>query len=564
MSLPDTQEARNSTWNDLPQLIADSFSLLELRSLCFHLNVRYEDLGENIGLLARAVELVTYMERHGRSDELVEYLQEMRPHVKWPSSPKKAISPFSVKDRYSWQRWLRAGVVGIVITAVIVLLLQSRSQPIIPMGAGFNIAVAQFTAFDEVGHESVTEASATMSNWLFATLQDNKSFMPSNLQIELRGPSDIGPVEGALPQAREASAAEIAHLHNATVVIYGSVTGSQNPYLLNIDFYVSELAFEFGSEIVGPERLGKPVTFALPLTPASLTAVNAQLQTRVDILQDVVNGLSNLFILDYERARLDFSDALNVPNSSQTEGHEVVYMLLGATALEAYDHVAHPDFLSVAEENFALSRQRGPQYSRAFLGLGAVALEQAKVIDPDTGDTIAINADKLVDAQGLYQTSLVADDQPAKAYIEAKAYYGLGQAHLLGWGFGITGWSGAQAQMHFDQVLQIYEQAGFPAHLTVLVAHTHGNLGILAGHNGDWEKMIQEVHSAIDLLESINNPEANDWIARYWTWAAEAEIEINQLDNARRSYERALDRGSGYVDANEYQKWQNTLNELGG
>lgn len=557
-------EKENWVWNDLPTLISEKFSQAELKQLCFNLNIGYENLGENIGLQERALALVAYTDRHGCNDDLVTALKDMRPQVAWPLPPgKTSPSISSQRSKVSRLTWYILGFLIIVSIIFAVVLLKFRPDPVIPMEKGFNIAVAQFTTFDEAGHESVTETSSAISDWLFTKLQDNKGKLPNNLQVEMRGPKDIGAVEGITPDARFDNAAEIANAHNATVVVYGTVTGSQNPYSLDIDFYVSEIAFDLGSEIVGPERLGKPVTFTLPLTPASLTAVNAQLQTRVDVLQYVITGLSNLFILEYDRARLDFMDALDVPGWPPTEGHEVVYMLLGATALEAYDHVAHPDFLSVAENNFIEARKQGPEYSRAFLGLGAVALEKAKVVDPDSGDTIAINPGDLVDAKGLYEASLNATDQPVKAYTEAKAYYGLGETHLLGWGIGAEGWSGAQAQTYFDEVLRLYEKGDYPIGLTVLAARTHANIGLLAGHNGDMQKMVQEVGLAIDLLEGLDNPEANDWIARYWTWVARAELERNQPEKARRAYERALDIGGDYIEESERQNWQSSLTEIG-
>jgi len=551
-----------SSWRVLPQQIADSFELDELRVLCRKLDIKYEDLGgDTLGLSARATALVEYVERRGRSEDLVAELQTLRPLVEWPKPPSRA-------QQWVWQqkRWRVWPIMLSGVLAVTTFFLFFRPSPpeSTPMGSGFNVAVAQFTAFDVQGRESSTEASNTISQWLFSTLENSRDRLPEALQVELRGPDDIGMIRGAYPEARVNSAAEIANKYNAAVVIYGTVTGSENPYLLNIDYYVRDSAFAFGSEIAGPGRLGEPVAFNLPLTPASLTAVNAKLNARVVVLQYVVSGLSNLFIQRYDRARLDFTDALDVPDWAETEGHEVVYLLRGAASLEAYDPLTNPDPLAEAEADFIRARQLAPHYARAYLGLGAVALEQAKGTDLAACGTAEINPAQLVDAAGLYQTGLSAIDQPATAYVEAKAYYGLGQAHLLGWGAGIPDWSGVEAQRYFEEVLRLYEQADYPPTLLSLAAYARAQLGLLAGHNNDWEGMVREVRRAIEMLEGLNQPASEAWIARYWSWVGWAEMARGEMENGRRAYERALETGGDQVQACERQMWQDALEQAGG
>ena len=90
-----------SSWRVLPQQIADSFELDELRVLCRKLDIKYEDLGgDTLGLSARATALVEYVERRGRSEDLVAELQTLRPLVEWPKPPSRA-------QQWVWQqkRW---------------------------------------------------------------------------------------------------------------------------------------------------------------------------------------------------------------------------------------------------------------------------------------------------------------------------------------------------------------------------------------------------------------------------------------------------------------------------
>lgn len=56
----------------------------ELRTLCLLLNIDYESLrGE--GKRAKAERLVGYLDRRGRTDELLKKLDQLRPKVAWPT-----------------------------------------------------------------------------------------------------------------------------------------------------------------------------------------------------------------------------------------------------------------------------------------------------------------------------------------------------------------------------------------------------------------------------------------------------------------------------------------------
>ena len=61
----------------LRDLLATRFNLDELRSLCFDLNISYENLAGDTRP-AKARELVAYCERHGRTDDLVAALRQQR------------------------------------------------------------------------------------------------------------------------------------------------------------------------------------------------------------------------------------------------------------------------------------------------------------------------------------------------------------------------------------------------------------------------------------------------------------------------------------------------------
>ena len=64
-------------------LLLEGFSREDLKDLCFELGIDYDDLPAE-GRSAKARELITYMERRGRTAELVILGAEKRPHLDWP------------------------------------------------------------------------------------------------------------------------------------------------------------------------------------------------------------------------------------------------------------------------------------------------------------------------------------------------------------------------------------------------------------------------------------------------------------------------------------------------
>lgn len=66
----------------LREYIARYFDEGELRSLCFDLGVRYDDL-QGVGNASKARELVAYLYRHDRIPKLEKILRETRPDVSW-------------------------------------------------------------------------------------------------------------------------------------------------------------------------------------------------------------------------------------------------------------------------------------------------------------------------------------------------------------------------------------------------------------------------------------------------------------------------------------------------
>jgi hypothetical protein len=415
------------------------------------------------------------------------------------------------------------------------------------------------TLLDATEHLTSTKESQEVSGWLFDSINKELSLLPPSLRANLRGPTEIGPIDGADADTRAANAAVVAHRHNATILIYGVVRSEGTVHTVAPEFYVSDPGFRYGSEVAGPNRLGQAVPFAPPLSDFdTLHAINKKLYARTKALRNLVAGLTYFYAGDYETATAKFRQAAAVEDWAPREGKEVVYLLIGMAKLRAYDRELdagqRKQELADATAAFSKTYQINQDYARAYLGLGGVALAPAAVYEE-------VNKDKLIEASYWYSRSLSVRDQPASAYIPVKAAFGLGQVHLKGLQQKLPGWSKEQAEHFFTQVVEAYNARPAPD-LIWFAGHAHASLGWLASYDKDWEKMSNECQTAIDILNELPSPPPNNWIARYRSWIGFAERKRNNLDTARDAYREAIRVGANAALPEELQEWQSILSKL--
>jgi hypothetical protein len=79
---------------EIHKILVTRFSLEEIKTLCFELGVEYENLPSG-GKNSKARELVLYLERRGRLDDLRAAIMHQRPDVIWPTTSPVAASPAS-------------------------------------------------------------------------------------------------------------------------------------------------------------------------------------------------------------------------------------------------------------------------------------------------------------------------------------------------------------------------------------------------------------------------------------------------------------------------------------
>lgn len=81
--------------------LIDTYDLDSLRTLCQDLDIRYDNLGGENTIEAKARELVNYCRRHGRMPDLQRVCAEQRPHAFSPPRPGEFAEPPDVTPAQS-------------------------------------------------------------------------------------------------------------------------------------------------------------------------------------------------------------------------------------------------------------------------------------------------------------------------------------------------------------------------------------------------------------------------------------------------------------------------------
>jgi tetratricopeptide (TPR) repeat protein len=453
---------------------------------------------------------------------------------------------------------LTAILSGLLLIGLALFLFSKR---ITPMGAGFNIAVAAFTEQLPDGTVHVTDDSTSLSEWLYNALEREAMQLPETFKFETRGPKAIGGVEGGDEAVRVQRAREIARSHNATILIYGSIVTATGNYQVTPRFYINDQAFTYGSEVTGPDRLGQAVAFDPPLgEPGTLQGINAKLDVRVSVLQHLMKGLAHFYLGQHQGAISEYDMALDNPAWAPNEGQEVLYLLKGSALMQLYDPYAALDerlkLLGSANDSFAQAYAINPEYSRSFLGLGSVALQQAIL------DRTLTDVEKLREAGSWYVRAKESADQPLAAQVPLKAALGLGQVHLVGAKSNIPGWSLDQARALFQHVIDAYDADPAPDRIA-LAADAHCGLGQAAGLIGDWQTTSIECRKAIDLLQRLPGSRSGI-LARYWALIGKAEETNRRTEAAKNAYTEAVKLGENAAGVNpdDLAAWKVALERL--
>ncbi len=180
---------------ELRRMLDASFNEEELRTLCFDLNVNYEDLpGE--GKSSKARELIAYLERRGRIRELVEYAAKMRPNRLWIEALQETedrgqrppllfyfVLEGDPKQELDWSGW-HAALEQLGAYGLIVPLLYTQGE--------WPLRLAEMTLQRFLTGKPIGEALRASRVQLFSAVSDPKSSCnPLGLLYAHFGPPDV-------------------------------------------------------------------------------------------------------------------------------------------------------------------------------------------------------------------------------------------------------------------------------------------------------------------------------------------------------------------------------------
>lgn len=423
----------------------------------------------------------------------------------------------------------KLGTVLAVISALGVLILVAQyavevTQTRVPVfpETDFVVAVSEFEVLGNSRTRDLEALAQTLSSEI------DKGFNDLDEEIIFVSPSQINiKVEGDTPEERANHAAALADEMNIDVFVYGVITGNGWEADIEIEFIVSESYVELseGEELV--ERPDFSVEgpyfppFKIQLEKAdnieSIATAKMTLESGFDALIVVARGLSEYTLSNYDEAEQQFREALEIVTSiPDWKSYDLIHVLLGNAigqqcADQLYKSNNYEEAMTCfdrAKEQYEIAIGENNNYPRAYLGLASAYYMQG-IGNPNVSSYEDVNTENLDKAIDNYSAALQEKENLPAANIEAKAYLGLGQAHLMK---SIVALDDArptlerfnEAERNFQRVVQICDQedcaAGADFWIQEITAKSYANLGLIYYLVEDYETAESMYQDAIDLI----------------------------------------------------------------
>ncbi len=323
----------------------------------------------------------------------------------------------------------------------------------IRMSGDLNIAIAPFTSHGFPSSDGLQLARATAE-----VLQSKAQRLDRPLNIEVRGPDDVGMVtgHGATDQAK--SAHELASKIDADIVVYGEITVAPEGTSIEPAFYLNIEKLPWASSLSGRYGYGGKITepYSIDVNPQARAEIRDQLIYRTDAYTSVFVGVGYYLKHQLRPATRYFKRALASHPDGSTAS--LLKLLLGNVADQGGDHVAAKRYYTAA------LRDRVTR-ARAEFGLGEVLYESAR----GRCERGHVSPPLLWKARSAFAPEVT---DPS---LTAKAYFGLGQVDLcLSASRTANRWRLAQAE--FATVVHAYGPRA--ANLRDDTAEAHAGIGL--------------------------------------------------------------------------------------
>jgi len=516
----------------LQRFLINHYSLDELKSLCFELDIEYENLGGRTRN-NKSRELILHLGQNGRFDELFSQLETSRPrafeHASFDTNRgsiqiyydelnafKKETQPFAEKLLRRIGLEQRAGFVflGIFLFLVTTFLYFSlRDVGPERMTGDFNIAVAPFQVI-----ETDAERGEDVANSVYGRLKANFDELNAPI-ISVWGPTDppqnpVPPVIGKTVEERANAAQKLAQDINADIVVYGTVDASSGNWEVTPEFFVSSQHFQEASEILGQHQIGQTIRI-LGNDPSALRLNAAdELRPRSEGLARLAVGLTYYAVTKYDRSLEEFRLLEKSDFLTADTGANIVYLMLGNTlGKQAALILQSPNLnskslehartlLSEALEYYDKALEIDPDSARPYSGKGSAVYLLA------LGDGSQVDKEQLLVAIEYLRQGYEAPIKPPYSHVEAKLHGSLGQSYLL---LSLIGEpeKAELAVQEFQQVIDEFNNfEGENEVIQEMAAEAHARIGLIyacSDKTDEIEYATTSYQQAANLL--VNRPD---------------------------------------------------------
>ena len=397
-------------------------------------------------------------------------------------------------DGVPW--WRRVGIVaaGAIGLIASVIAIWQFAIPLIvgppQMTGDINVAVARFGAVDTEGRRINSQEAFSISEQVFTRLQTElvTALSEEGFIIQVRGPDEIGVVQGGTPEQRAERASRISRDLMADVVVYGNYVVGPGVQEFQPEFYLSGRTLLGADELAGQYQLGRAESFN-PDNAVERLNFRERIEARTRALSQFVVGLSYHALFQYDDAREWFQAAYDTPGWDERDGKEILLLFLGWTASIAGDY-------ETAGAHFAEALRLNPDYSRAHYGAADIAFHLGRNGDCPEGD---IDIEAMARSIAAFERARTSSFRPPLADVEAQVDFGLGRVYLCQFmaGMAVSG----DVEAPFRQVIDEFEDGN--TRLTELASESWANLGLYHLRQGRTEEALDGYSQAIGLAPDL-------------------------------------------------------------
>jgi hypothetical protein len=267
-----------------------------------------------------------------------------------------------LKDKLFTRVGAAFGFAASVVTIGGVLLALAASGPPPPsrMAGDLNVAVAAFTT-----DGSNTDEGVALASDVAQVLGSELPRLDPSLQVEVRGPSDIGTVAATSSESQARAAKGLANDIGADIVVYGNLAAGPQGTRLQPAFYLNAAKLPSAATLSGGYSYGGPIMlpYALAVSPPARAQIRAALIHRTEAYAQVFIGVGYYLLHALPRAERHLWRALaRAPTPAVAA---LLRLLLGNIA----DQQRHTE---IASRDYSLATHDATIRRRAQLGLADV------------------------------------------------------------------------------------------------------------------------------------------------------------------------------------------------